>query len=103
MKAWAKRADAGIKSSGDVAVIFDNETFYTDVFADDAAAFRFAELLVRRKPADAVVKALLLGESQDGVPEGPNTLAVSVKQGERVYVLLREATVPMTATCAAGR
>ncbi|WP_244109937.1 hypothetical protein [Burkholderia arboris] len=103
MKAWAKRTDAGIKSTDDVAVIFGNETFYTDVFADDAAAYRFAELPVKRKPADAVVKALLLGESQDGVPEGPNTLAVSVKQGERVYVLWREVTVPGIAACGAGR
>jgi len=103
LKAWAKRADAGIKSTDDVAVIFDNETFYTDVFADDAAAFRFAELPVKRKPADVVVKALLLGESQDGVPEGPNTLAVSVKQGERVYVLWREVKVPGIAACGAGR
>ncbi|WP_206147701.1 hypothetical protein [Burkholderia sp. Tr-20390] len=103
LKAWAKTADAGIKSTDDVAVIFDNETFYTDVFADDAAAFRFAELPVKRKPADAVVKALLLGESQDGVPEGPNTLAVSVKQGERVYVLWREVKVPGIAACGPGR
>ncbi|WP_240202056.1 MULTISPECIES: hypothetical protein [Burkholderia] len=103
LKAWAKRADVGGKFTDDVAVIFDNETFYTDVFADDAAAFRFAELPVKRKPADAVVKALLLGESQDGVPEGPNTLAVSVKRGERVYVLWREVKVPGIATCAVGR
>lgn len=27
LKAWAKRADTGIKSTDDVAVIFDNETF----------------------------------------------------------------------------
>ncbi|WP_412527512.1 hypothetical protein [Burkholderia lata] len=67
LKAWVATADAGIKSTDDVAVIFDNETFYTDVFADDVAAFRFAELPVKRKPADAVVKALLLGESQDGM------------------------------------
>ncbi|MBP0712600.1 hypothetical protein ABXK61_04705 [Burkholderia sola] len=80
LKAWAERADAGIKSTGDVAVIFDNGAFYTDVFADDVAAYRFAELLVTWKPADAGVKALL-GESQEGVPEGPNTLVVSVKQG----------------------
>ncbi|WP_236654983.1 hypothetical protein [Burkholderia pyrrocinia] len=81
LKAWAKTADAGLKSTDDIAVIFDNEAFYTDVFSDAAAAFRFAELPVKRKPADSVVKALLLGESQDGVPEGPNTLAVSVRQG----------------------
>ncbi|MCA8253201.1 hypothetical protein LGM89_08000 [Burkholderia sp. AU31624] len=103
LKAWAKRADAGVKSTDDVAVIFDNETFYTDVFADDAAAFRFAELPVKRKPADAVVKALLLGESQDGVPDGPNTLAVFVEQGERVYVLWREAKVPGIVACGVGR
>lgn len=59
-------ADAGLKSTDDVAVIFDNETFYSDVFGDDAAAFRFAELPVKRKPADAVVKALLLGEARTG-------------------------------------
>ncbi|AKM02166.1 hypothetical protein [Burkholderia pyrrocinia] len=103
LKAWTKTADAGLKSTEDVAVIFDNETFYTDVFGDDAAAFRFAELPVKRKPADGVVKALLLGESQDGVPEGPNTLAVSVRQGERVYVLWREVTVPGIGACGAGR
>ncbi|WP_334001648.1 hypothetical protein [Burkholderia cepacia] len=69
LKAWAKRADAGIKSTDDVAVIFDNEAFYMDVFR-----------LQSRKPADAVMKALLLGESQDRVPDGLNTSAVSVKQ-----------------------
>ncbi|MBR8075042.1 hypothetical protein [Burkholderia cenocepacia] len=84
--AWANRADAGIKSTDDVAVIFDKEVFYTDVFTDDAATFWFAELLVKRRPADAVVKALLLGESQVGGQGGPDTLAVSVNQGERVYV-----------------
>jgi len=78
LKAWVATADAGLKPTDDVAVIFDNETLYTDVFSDDAAAYRFAELPVKRKPADAVVKALLLGESQDGVPDGPNMLAVSV-------------------------
>ncbi|MCU9955956.1 hypothetical protein OEJ37_21575 [Burkholderia sp. BKH01] len=103
LKAWAKSADAGLKATDDVAVIFDNETFYTDVFSDDAAAFRFAELPVKRKPADAVVKALLLGGSQDGVPEGPNTLAVAVRQGERVYIVWREVTMPAIAACGAGR
>ena len=103
LKAWVTTADAGLKSTDDVAVIFDNETFYTDVFSDDAAAFRFAELPVKRKPADAVVKALLLGESQDGVPEGPDTLAVSVRQGERVYILWRGVAVPGIAACGADR
>ncbi|HDR9505337.1 hypothetical protein C5615_01915 [Burkholderia cepacia] len=103
LKAWVATADAGLKSTDDVAVISDNETFYTDVFADDAAAFRFAELPVKRKPADAVVKALLLGASQDGVPEGPNTLAVAIKQGARVYVLWRDVTVPGIGACGAGR
>ncbi|NTY39017.1 hypothetical protein [Burkholderia diffusa] len=103
LKAWVATADAGLKSTDDVAVIFDNETFYTDVFSDDAAAFRFAELPVKRKPADVVVKALLLGESQDGVPEGPNTLAVSVRQGEQVYILWRGVTVPGIAACGTDR
>ncbi|WP_249184670.1 hypothetical protein [Burkholderia cenocepacia] len=74
----------------DVAVIFDNEAFYRDVFADYAVAYRFAELPVSRKLADAVVKALLLGESYDRAPEGSNMLAVSIEQGETVYVLRRE-------------
>ncbi|KVL18121.1 hypothetical protein WS95_18340 [Burkholderia sp. MSMB1826] len=77
LKVWAKRANKGLKSKDGVAVIFDSGTSYTDVFADDAAACRFAELLVKRKSAEAVVKALLLGESRDGVPEGANTLACS--------------------------
>ncbi|MEN8516060.1 hypothetical protein [Burkholderia sp. RS02] len=96
-------ADAGLKSTDDVAVIFDNETFYTNVFSDDAAAFRFAELPVKWKPTDAVVKALVLGGSQDGVPDGPNTLAVAVRQGERVYVLWTAVTVPGIVACGAGR
>jgi len=82
LKAWAKRADAGIKSTDDVAVILDNEVLYTDVFVDDAAAYRFAELLVKKTPVEMVVKALLLAESRDGVPEGPNMLAVAVRRGE---------------------
>ncbi|UXU90344.1 hypothetical protein [Burkholderia sp. S-53] len=81
LKAWTKTVDMGLKLRDDVAVIFDNETFYTDVFSDDSAVFRFAELSVKRKLADAVVKALLLGESQDGVPEGPNALAVAAGRG----------------------
>ncbi|WP_413123727.1 hypothetical protein [Burkholderia orbicola] len=48
----AKRADVGIKSEHDVAVIFENETIYTGVFDDVAAARRFVKLLVKRKPAD---------------------------------------------------
>ncbi|WP_175024942.1 MULTISPECIES: hypothetical protein [Burkholderia] len=103
LRAWTKTADAGINPTDDVVVVFDNETFYTDVFSDDAAAFRFAELPVKRKPTDAVVKALLLGESQDGVPEGPNTLVVSVRQGERVYVVWRDVTVRQIASCSAGQ
>ena len=43
LKAWVATADARLKSSDDVAVIFDNEMFYTGLFGDDAAAFRFAE------------------------------------------------------------
>ncbi|WGY72715.1 hypothetical protein KEC55_23340 [Burkholderia cepacia] len=39
LKAWAKKAGMGLKSTDDVAVIFDSETFYIDVFADDAATF----------------------------------------------------------------
>ncbi|MGC3023905.1 hypothetical protein ACPUER_01930 [Burkholderia sp. DN3021] len=103
LKVWVTTADAGLKPTDDVAVIFDNETFYTNVFSDDAAAFWFAELPVKRTPADAMLKALLLGESQDGVPEGPNTLAVAVRQGERVYILWRDVTVPGIAACSAGR
>ncbi|HDR9584638.1 TPA: hypothetical protein QDC22_002031 [Burkholderia stabilis] len=37
LKAWVKTADAGLKSSDDIAVIFDNEIFYIDVIRDDAA------------------------------------------------------------------
>lgn len=103
LKAWVATADAGLKSTDDVAVIFDNETFYTDVFGHDAAAFRFAELPVKRMPTDAMVKALLLGENQDGVPDGPSTLAVAIKQGERVYVLWRDVTAPGIAACGVGR
>lgn len=103
LKAWVQTADAGLKLTDDVAVILDNETFYTDVFSDDAATFRFAELPVKRKPVDAVVKALMLGESQDEVPDGPNTLAVAVRRGERVYILWRAVTVPGIAACNAGR
>ncbi|WP_227792238.1 hypothetical protein [Burkholderia sp. BE17] len=103
LKAWVATSDAGFKSTGDVAVIFDNETFYADVFSDDAAAYRFAELPVKRKPADAEVKALLLGDCQDGVPEGPNTLAVSIRQGEWIYVLWRDVTVRGIAACGVGR
>lgn len=101
LTAWARTADAGIRSTDDVASIFDNATFYTDVFGHDAAAFRFAELPVKRKPADAVVKALLLGESQDGMPDGPNTLAVSIRQGARIYILWRDATLPKIVACSA--
>ncbi|HHT8994160.1 TPA: hypothetical protein ACT5B2_002200 [Burkholderia cenocepacia] len=103
LKVWDKSANMGLKSKDDVAVIFDSETFYTDVFADDAAAFRFAELPVKRNPAEAVVKALLLRESQGGVPEGANTLAVSVKQGGKGHVLWREMKVAEIAACGMGR
>lgn len=101
LKAWVATADAGIKSADDTAAIFDNETFYTDVLGGDAAEYRFAELPVKRKPADAVVKALLLGDSQDGMPDGPNTLMVSIKQGARVYILWRDATLPTIVACSA--
>ncbi|WP_321847999.1 hypothetical protein [Burkholderia diffusa] len=103
LKAWASTADAGIKPTDDVAAILDNETLYTYVFGDDAAAFRFAELPVKRQPADGVVKAWLLGESQDGVPDGPNTLAVSVRQGERVYIQWKSVTLRPILPCGAGR
>ena len=103
LKACAKRTDMGLKSTEDVAVIFDGEAFSTDVFADDAATFRFAELLVKRRLANAVVKALLLGESQDGMPDGPNTLAVSIRQGARIYILWRDATLPKIVACSAER
>ncbi|KAB0659934.1 hypothetical protein [Burkholderia diffusa] len=103
LKAWASTADAGIKPTDDVAAILDNETLYTDVFSDDAAAFRFAELPVKRQPADGVVKAWLLGESQDGVPDGPNTLAVSVRQGERVYIQWKSVTLRPIVACSVGR
>ncbi|AFQ51407.1 hypothetical protein [Burkholderia cepacia] len=103
LKAWARSVDAGIKPTDDVAAILDNETLYTDVFGDDAAAFRFAELPVKRQPADGVVKALLLGESQDGVPDGPGTLAVSVRQGERVYILWKDLTLRPIAACSPAR
>ncbi|KFG96872.1 hypothetical protein GQ56_0112625 [Burkholderia paludis] len=99
LKAWVATADAGIKSPDDVAAIFDNETFYADIFDDDAMAFRFTELPVKRKPADAVVKALLLGHSQDGMPDAPSTMAVSIRQGERAYILWRDATLPAIAAC----
>ncbi|MDN7932297.1 hypothetical protein QZM52_13495 [Burkholderia metallica] len=99
LKAWMATADAGIKSADDVAAIFDSETFYTDVLGGDAAEFRFAELPVKRKPADATVKAWLLGDSQDGMPDGPKTLAVSIRQGARVYILWRDATLPTIAAC----
>lgn len=103
LKAWASTADAGIKPTDDVAAMFDNETLYTNVFSDAAAAFRFAGVPVKRQPADGVVKALLLGESQDGVPDGPNTLAVSVQQGERIYILWKSVTLRPIAACGAAR
>ena len=103
LKACAKRTDMGLKSTEDVAVIFDGEAFSTDVFADDAATFRFAELLVKRRLANAVVKALLLGESQVGVPEGSNALAASVMHGKKVYILWREAAVSGIAVPGMGR
>ena len=103
LKTWASTADAGIKPTDDVAAMFDNETLYTQVFGDDAAAFRFAELPVKRQPADGEAKAWLLGESQDGVPDGPNTLAVSVRQGGRVYILWKSVTLRPIAACSTPR
>lgn len=94
LKAWAKKADAGIKSTDDVAVIVDNEAFYPKVFAGDSAAYRLAEPLVKRKLADTVVKALMLWESQDGVPEVQKILSVAVRLGERASVFWWVAAVP---------
>jgi len=94
-------ADAGLKSTDDVAVIFNNETLYTDVFGDDAAAFRFAELPVKRKPADAVVKALLLGESQDG--GWPDRMRWQCRSGGGAGLCPLEGAVPMTGACSVGR
>ncbi|MCW3513552.1 hypothetical protein K6Y69_38700, partial [Burkholderia cenocepacia] len=59
LTAWVRPVDRGLKSTDDAAVIFDNKTFYTDAFSDDAAAFRFAESPVKRKLADAGGDALL--------------------------------------------
>jgi len=84
---------------GDFAVIFDNEALYRDMFSSDAATSHPAELLVRLKPVVLMVKALLLGECQNDGAGGPNTLAVSVKQGARVYVLWREVTASGIAAC----
>ena len=39
LKAWV--GDVGIKYTDDVAVIFESETFYTDLFGDDEAVFPF--------------------------------------------------------------
>ncbi|MBN3768918.1 hypothetical protein [Burkholderia sp. Se-20378] len=103
VKAWAATANAGIKSPDDIPAIFDSETFYTELLGDDAMEFRFAKLPVKRKPADAVVRALLLGDSQDGMPDGPNMLAVSIRQGDRVYILSRAVTLPKIAACSEGR
>lgn len=103
LKAWASTADAGVKPADDVAAILDNETLYTHVFGDDAAAFRFAELPVKRQPTDGVAKAWLLGESQDGVPDGPDTLAVSIRQRERVYILWKSVTLRPIAACSAAK
>ncbi|MCA7991935.1 hypothetical protein LGM63_14915 [Burkholderia cepacia] len=50
LRAWVKAVDAGLKPTGIVAVIFDNETFDADVSPDDASAFQFAVLPVKRKP-----------------------------------------------------
>ncbi|MEK7915632.1 hypothetical protein AAB988_17905 [Burkholderia contaminans] len=50
LTAWAKVEDFGFKSTDDVAVILDDETFYTDVFSDGTATFRFASLSVKRNP-----------------------------------------------------
>ncbi|WP_174968272.1 hypothetical protein [Burkholderia lata] len=47
LKTLAKAADLGFKSTDDVAVISDNETFYTDPFGEDAAACRFTKLPVK--------------------------------------------------------
>ncbi|WP_322084026.1 hypothetical protein [Burkholderia sp. BCC1972] len=67
LKACENTADAGLKSTDDVAVISDSEAFYTSLFGRVATVFRFAELPVERKPVDAVVKALQMGESRDEV------------------------------------
>ncbi|MBR8510651.1 hypothetical protein [Burkholderia cenocepacia] len=39
LKAWANTADVGLKSTDDVAVISDSETFYTSLFGRVAACF----------------------------------------------------------------
>ena len=37
------------------------------------------------------------------MPDGPNTLAVSVRQGERVYILWKSVTLRPIAACGAPR
>lgn len=37
----------GNEPADDIAAFFDNETSYAEVFSDDAAAFRSAELSVK--------------------------------------------------------
>ncbi|ELW9450633.1 hypothetical protein KDW19_02480 [Burkholderia cenocepacia] len=69
-----KAADVWGKSTDDVAVIFD---FLYDVFADDAGAFRLAELPFKRRLADAVVKARLFGKSRLLVIRVTDRLAIT--------------------------
>ncbi|WP_163012999.1 hypothetical protein [Burkholderia stabilis] len=65
LRVWANTADAGLKSTDDVAVISDSKAFHTGLFCRAAMVFRFAELSAERKPVDAMVKAVRMGESQD--------------------------------------
>ncbi|KVL25303.1 hypothetical protein WS96_31195 [Burkholderia sp. MSMB1835] len=61
---------------------FDNETFYTNVLADDATAFRFDELSLKRKPADVVMMAVRFGERQDGGLRGRIRCCLYQARGE---------------------
>jgi hypothetical protein len=87
----------------DIASAFGNENFYTQAISDDAAVYKFADLPVTVHVSNTLARAILFEYGQDEVaPNPPDMLAVSIIQGDRVFIFTQAANVEQIAACKAA-
>jgi len=102
LQAWLREHQQGRNESlpMDIAAAFRNENFYTQAIGNDAAVNKYAELPVTTHAPHTLAAAILFQFAQDySAPNPPDSIAVSIMQGERVFILTQPAQVNQIATC----
>ncbi|MFP3530314.1 hypothetical protein SB768_11105 [Burkholderia sp. SIMBA_043] len=102
MESWLAVNRKDFKHYSTLRKMLGTEEFYnaTATLNGDAAVYSYGEIPVAARGGDSIARAIVFAVGQDDpAPSPPDNLAVTVMQGDRIFIFTEKATVKGMPAC----